>query len=123
MQIGNNQRERDHYILPKYSSLKEEIINNEICSLPLWYWNNQYAKAEIHKQSIPYLKTKAYLKDYITSVKSIRNGIPSKRGYIDGDHMNLYHLIVVIIYCGTNVCCLYICEKYIDLIQYIQYIQ
>ena len=70
----------------------------------MWFWNNQYRKAEVHKQSITYLKTKANLQNYFKEYIHILPYHPSKRGYFHDDHMSMNHLIVIIIYCGADVC-------------------
>ena len=47
--------------------------------------------------------TSAGLNNYLSNIKDIIPHHPSKRGYMHGDNMDINHLVVIIIYTGTDV--------------------
>ena len=93
---------KDLYVLPKYSSLKDELLNNPISSISLSCWNFCNQKAQYHQTSYPYLKTTADVEDYGFIAKNLSDH-PSKFGYNDGDRMSINHLIVIMLYCALTV--------------------
>eukprot|EP01084_Bolivina_argentea_P256249 431343_1 len=92
---------KDLYIKPKYNSLKEEVLNNEIMTISPTFWNNQFEKAEYYQKTRRYLETVAKVDKYCTLLK-YSPCHPSNIGYIDGDTMKINHLVVIIIYCSTD---------------------
>ena len=92
----------DWYISPKYSSLKDELLNNSIATFGLQYVNYKINQSNIHKQTFPSHITKAKVQKYVTNLKHYDNH-PSKLGYYEDEEISINHLMVIIIYCGTDV--------------------
>eukprot|EP01084_Bolivina_argentea_P266197 451425_1 len=93
---------KDFYIGPKYSSLKDELFNNEIVTLSLSSFQNYVEKATFLQKTNAYLSTTANISQYFLYLKGLPYH-PIHFGCNDGDNMSLNHILVMLIYCGTDV--------------------
>eukprot|EP01084_Bolivina_argentea_P181011 312673_1 len=88
----------DWYVANKYGTLKNELLNNKICSISQQQWNNLQQKANI------YVETYHARDSYYCNLKNICK-------YYDmdtGSPITSKHLIAMMVYCNIS----YLCFKF-----------
>eukprot|EP01084_Bolivina_argentea_P314757 545206_1 len=92
----------DLYVTPKFSSLKEELISNNICKINITLWNGltQTVSYLIQTQNAKMSTANTYTRAQKESIayKHIPSH-PMNFGYKDGDEIKRKHLIAIRAYC------------------------
>eukprot|EP01084_Bolivina_argentea_P012959 24289_1 len=84
----NHSKCSDWYIVKKFTSFKEELLQNEICIISEQQWNMFVEKAKIHSET---LKAMDFIcGDYLYGIKK-------------GDRIQKEHLMAIMIYCNNDV--------------------
>eukprot|EP01084_Bolivina_argentea_P046502 85650_1 len=89
-----------HYISPKFQTLKEELISNPFCQITIKQWENEYRKASIHQNTRYAKQIVADSKPEFSGPKTIFDDVIF--GIAKGSGLTINHLISVIVYCGYS---------------------
>eukprot|EP01084_Bolivina_argentea_P016843 31461_1 len=88
----------DLYVSARYSSLKTELLFNDICKITIYQWNALTLKGIIHLNS-------KYAKSLMTTYQDnaqIKDNYSKYYGIRDGDSVQLKHLLAMMIYCNYD---------------------
>ena len=107
-QFENDETERcdgskwkELYVTQKHSSLKEEILKNQVCTLSSTQWKQIITKAMYLIQTHNSRMLSACTREYRTYYQQQANH-PIHFGYNDGDVIKLNHLVAIYIYCAYD---------------------
>eukprot|EP01084_Bolivina_argentea_P133827 236196_1 len=97
-----NWRCYDLYVPSKYKTIKDELLNNEICVINCTHWDMLYTKAMIHIKSDSAKCLAADTENYLPDILCFPDH-PIHFGYTDGSPIQINHLISLLIYCGYDI--------------------
>eukprot|EP01084_Bolivina_argentea_P052685 96779_1 len=91
------------YIHPKFSSMKNELINNRFCTLTKMQWINEYKKALCHKNSYKYKGVTATPEHNSVSYSTGNPlGNDAVLGITEGTPISEKHLLAIMLYCNYD---------------------
>eukprot|EP00484_Ammonia_sp_Unknown_P029515 CAMPEP_0197037226 /NCGR_PEP_ID=MMETSP1384-20130603/14486_1 /TAXON_ID=29189 /ORGANISM="Ammonia sp." /LENGTH=1380 /DNA_ID=CAMNT_0042467497 /DNA_START=42 /DNA_END=4184 /DNA_ORIENTATION=+ len=91
------------YVRPKYNDIKDEILNNGICSITVNQWNRTVLYAsKIIIRTIGIKKLKAEVQANRKDGGSTSNSSYNKYGVKHGDRIRLEHLVPLLIYINLD---------------------
>ena len=91
------------YVRPKYNDIKDEILNNTICSITVNQWNRTVLYAsKIIIRTVAIKKLKAFVSPNLKNGGSTSNSSYNKYGVKDGDRIRLEHLVPLLIYINLD---------------------
>merc|ERR1712228_824126 len=101
--LFNGYTAKHWYVKPKFNDIKEEILNNLVCSITVNQWNRivLYASKIVSKTSV-FKKLRAVVPTNKKETGSTSNSSYNKYGVRNGDKIRLEHLVPLLIYINLD---------------------